>query len=122
HSWNSTIWNTSSNGNNSRVNWANGDQARFNAGANSYTLNVSSAGTTLSGIIVNNGNVTVGTTGTGTLALSSNATFNVTTSLTLTAALGQSGGTRSLTKSGAGTLTLSGNNTYAGGTTLSAGT
>ena len=119
-SWNSSTWNTQSNGNGGRANWTNGRLARFNAGSGAYTVNVTAA-TTFAGATVDNGQVTITASGAGTLALSANSAFNIAAGkgLNIATALG---GNYSLTKSGNGILTLSSSNTYTGGTTLTAGT
>ncbi len=118
-------WSTSSAGTNATSNWgaiAAGDKiAVFAAGTNAtgtYTVTTSGTINNVAGLTFQEGNVTLG--GTGTLTLSgTNATANVTTAqATISAILA---GSATFQKSGAGLLTLSGNNTYSGGTTLAAG-
>jgi fibronectin-binding autotransporter adhesin len=118
--WNSTTWNTNANGNPARVAWTNGDLARFNAGSGTYSVNVTTAGTTFAGATVDAGNVTISSSGSGTMALSANSTFTVTAgSLAISTAFS---GAFNLIKAGANTLTLSNTDTYTGSTTISAGT
>ncbi len=99
--------------------------ATFSAGTNATGTNLITVTGTISdvaGLHFEEGNVTLG--GSGTLTLSnSNPTFNVngTANATITANIGQSGWS-GFTKTGGGNLTLSGNNTFGAQAFVNAGT
>ncbi|MBT7651448.1 MAG: hypothetical protein HN553_10770 [Opitutae bacterium] len=119
--WDDSNWNSNADGSGSNGTWSNGNTAIFSAGSDatgisSITANLNNA--TLGGLTVEEGDITIEASGSGTLTLSANADFEVAegSTLTITEPLLYDG--KTLNKIGEGLLTINANNTPGvGGTT-----
>ena len=117
------FWSTSSAGTAATTAWTSGQQAIFSAGGNAtgtFTVGVS-GNQSVSGILFEDGNVTLSG---GTITLTSgvgNGVVSVASTNLATIASQVAGGT-GLTKTGTGTLLLSGTNIFSGVTDLQQGT
>jgi autotransporter-associated beta strand protein len=131
-SWDTTNWSKDVNGTDTTIVWDNfggdGGIARFSAGTNgtgAITVNADQSGVVLTGIEVEEGNITIAADA-GDLALNGEAQVIVAvgTSLLIEEPLTDNGvgDPDGINKTGAGTATLTGENTYTGGTTVSGGT
>ena len=109
--WDSTNWNTNSDGSGTKSGWTNQDIAIFSAGTNvatepsTITANLNSA--TLGGLTVEEGDITIDASDSGTLTLSANADFEVADGSTLTITEPLLFNSKTLNKTGKGLLTFS---------------
>ena len=146
-SWAGTNWTTDEDGAIATTDWTGGSDAVFSAGADgtgTWTVDVGDADRSVRNVIVQEGNVTLGTS--GSFALSDAANWSAATGSSLTVARniannandlsffsgtnnggavtvsGVISGSGSLSVAGPGTLTLSAENTYEGSTIIDGGT
>ena len=106
--WNSTNWNTKSDGSGTKSGWTNQDTAIFSAGTDatgSSTITADLNSMTLGGLTVEEGVITIAS-GSGSLTLSGNADFNVAEGSTLTITEPLLYGGNTLNKTGKGLLTI----------------
>ncbi len=146
-SWAGTTWTTDANGLIATTGWLDGSDAVFSAGTDgtgAWTVDVGATGRSVRHVIVQEGAVTLGTSGSFSLSDAANWSVAVGSSLTVTRAIANNGhdlsffsgtnnggavtvggvisGTGSLSVTGPGILTLSAENTYEGPTIIDGGT
>jgi fibronectin-binding autotransporter adhesin len=140
--WGNTNWSTSKDGTEMTLNWAAGGDAVFSAGTDgtgSWTVNLG-AERSVKNITVEEGNVTLGTSGSLRLPAAAAWIANAGTTLTVSLPVNNNGcslaittqgtvtlngalsGGGDLEKYGTSMLVLNGNNTYSGSTTIYNGT